>query len=1428
MDRFGGISLRRLMAGLGAALVLSAGSLHAQVVGETHPDDEPTVAPGGNKKPKGFTLFGLGDFAITGMRQGGNSWFKTTSNGPSDDDPSLGADLSGRVNRIGGRGGWFELQLWMAASRSDWSRFRDVVPSLENVRGGGWNTRTQFSRWTSDKRQLSFSGRDGSVGSLFSGATSESGTGSCRDNSARANAFISAGYPLLAGSDCPDTWVGGVFGGERPVPDSVYLNNFKADPNGFSFDDWKIPASRRSTDKLYGAFQTFGSTVDYGREARQRVGSVVPGGSGTPVIEGYPMGIEWQFQAWSYAVPTVADAMFYKANVINRSADVYGVGLNYDSLYLGFLQRPFPSGTQAPAFYVDLSKGMTYSPMINQNGTNCYGANHGANVTGGYTAGGRLVARLCLPNTSTGRGSNGSYQGVMMFKSPIGDLRNKKFTDPSSPFYNPNHPLRGDTITFNQASACGFSCVTSNGIGVSVRATYGNLTGNEADVFAGTRPPSEWTDQNYFDMFHNYDFPTRWSPSTGRAGGYARYLPPGNWDYNHDGKPDTIKVMNCTDPVAALTLNGCTTVFADTLLGGFPATVHNNYTQGVGPIKLKAGDTTSFWLAYLSTTDSTAMDALVKNVTSLYQNFWLSPEPPCPVNIVSAVPTGGNRQYDVFLRLYFDQQHNECQDKFLVEQARVLKASRLSQDVRLKVFNPRLVNNIRKISLPRGTILRDTVAIDTLPATQNACASSATFSSALCRIVVDTALGVIDSMLVFKSCDGGGTYTSSTGAACLPTVSRDAGGGVTRYAWQRYSTLVRGSNGLWPSVYSDNSITGGVTYTYVIVGQSFPASWDVVDVNATGQFVNSKYIIRPATLNGLSANTANRNVTSVYIPVSRQAGGVASSITLKPIANDTIASYAITTRIEKTVTGKVPITGRMVLSDSAEAEAFYTSASDAKPSKTTLRLFQLADSGTVGATRRFPVRKEEYVVNGAVDIAGQPTVTTTTAGASKTVFSRYRTPATRRLQLTFLQGGVPMFISDTLSTSDDITPPATLANPNYVGMFFVIDTTRQRTLRGTFWSADGLPEQLSGTSPSVGWVPGTFRDTTAFTRYQVTFSGKEFGPGYPFTYDRNQPSNLATAYAASLAARTNAGKTDNTAASAAAIALALGRPAITLDSLASVGIPFTVKNAYLGKSVTVAVMKSERPTTALLGQNADTLRVPVPTDQWIPGDRLYFIETFKIAKLDTITASPLVRRIHLGANNLPDSVDVARVTWGPTQIACAGTATCNPLSGIGSQGYTATNANQTLTVIYYRPIRGMPAFDYTIAPDVAGTAITAVTEADLSLVKAVPNPYIMWSQYEQTSGIKRLMFTHLPPSGTLRIYTASGQLVQQLKWNPTDLQRNCRATVNTTACNESGDLQWNLRSREDLEVGPGFYVFVVSTEVGGKKVDKLGKFVIIR
>ena len=251
---------------IGAAGLLGAGAVGAQQPGTTKPasqafvlgsDDEPLHPP-----KRTFSLFGIADFALTGMRQGGRTYWKTTASGPSDDDPSLPADLSGRVigttsSPNGYCCGYFELQLWAVAARGDWAKARDNIPSLENVLGGGWNSRTQLTRWVTDKRQLAWAGRDGSIGSLFSGVTSTN-DGSCRDNTTRANAFIDPGQQLLAGSDCPPTWAGTRFDGERVVPDTAWVNEFNNRGANFTFDDWKFPASRRDETRLYGAFQTCG------------------------------------------------------------------------------------------------------------------------------------------------------------------------------------------------------------------------------------------------------------------------------------------------------------------------------------------------------------------------------------------------------------------------------------------------------------------------------------------------------------------------------------------------------------------------------------------------------------------------------------------------------------------------------------------------------------------------------------------------------------------------------------------------------------------------------------------------------------------------------------------------------------------------------------------------------------------------------------------------------------------------------------------------------------------------------------------------------------------------------------------------------------------------------------------------------------------
>ena len=80
----------------------------------------------------------------------------------------------------------------------------------------------------------------------------------------------------------------------------------------------------------------------------------------------------------------------------------------------------------------------------------------------------------------------------------------------------------------------------------------------------------------------------------------------------------------------------------------------------------------------------------------------------------------------------------------------------------------------------------------------------------------------------------------------------------------------------------------------------------------------------------------------------------------------------------------------------------------------------------------------------------------------------------------------------------------------------------------------------------------------------------------------------------------------------------------------------------------------------------------------------------------------------------------------------------------------------------------------------------------------------------------------MPAEGTLRIFSVSGQFLQELKWGPKDLQ---------LAGNDApyGDLQYNLRTREGLELGSGLYLYVLTaTGNNGGNQTQSGKFVIIR
>ena len=110
-----------------------------------------------------------------------------------------------------------------------------------------------------------------------------------------------------------------------------------------------------------------------------------------------------------------------------------------------------------------------------------------------------------------------------------------------------------------------------------------------------------------------------------------------------------------------------------------------------------------------------------------------------------------------------------------------------------------------------------------------------------------------------------------------------------------------------------------------------------------------------------------------------------------------------------------------------------------------------------------------------------------------------------------------------------------------------------------------------------------------------------------------------------------------------------------------------------------------------------------------------------------------------------------------------------------------------------------------------------LTEGDLDRIKVVPNPYVVTHAGEarllssQTSGRgeREIRFTYVPPGAKISIFTVRGELIKTLRHEELYV----------------GDVYWNLRSDENIDVAYGVYVFVVEVPKVGTKI---GKFALIK
>ncbi len=1372
---------------------------------------------------RGFDLFAAEDLAMSTLRMAGN--FRTgfiNEGGPASQNQNSTV-VNNHIAFTPAGGSFFiffEMGFVLGAPPHEFRKIRAVHPGVNGMQGSlGYTTHYWQVLVPPQIRKLGAA--DGQFGRVFSGVASVFNS-SCRDDAR----FLREGVSLLPMKDCPETWGGGRFDGKRAVADSVWLNTFRADPANFRWDDWKIPASRIEQDAFLGTQSTYGFISDYYREQKLRYGSVVPGGSGPPTEPGYPLGIELRVDSWQFAAPATRNVQFYQVNMVNKSREVYGTGIDYDSLYFGFGPGFLfgGAGGQNASVYFDWNTNTMLAVKAGTSG-NCSATYPRAYVNAGIQA--------CVTNI-------GFQQGVYTMtwlKSPLGDVRNKLFSNPASPYYNPTSPLADDTITFNHAKANSFG-QTSQNINRSMRSGFGMLSSTELNYLDG-RQPSDLTLANYVTLFQ----PEEWSgtyPSLENAK-FNKFVPGnqinpkngqpfGRWDYNNDGVQDTIFVPTCGR-------QGCADLYGDTIAGGF----RNNFgnilnTVSAGPFPLKAGDTTQFLFAFGWAPDSVSTRQMIQGLTNSYLTNYEGPQP------FAFPPVVAGRTYTVASAELIDSTRFGLADASVGAQV----TFRYPQINPVDPFMVRLVEKVRQDSIAGDPTVRRILRLN----------------PGLLQRLRERANDNLAAVYVFKSCDGGATYTTTSGnaATCVSAPTRTIDNGQFAFPWRPWAT-VNYTNGLPATGTVSEFLQAGKTYLYSFVTRTRGfADFRIVDSTAAGFIVTDVQNTLGFPLDTINSALASSGPTTaqIYAPITNTAGR-----TFARLDTATVSGNATQDLVFSAISNDITGTSKLVFGNRFIVRKVVDTVTSATTTTINAQwVVPLASTSPAGpGTPNFVARDQAFTTSGNIPVrAGAgfaPQTLRGTQGSARvfvdTVVGPNLATRARGPGYVWVTGdNRPIFAINDSRTGNNqardqrnsplfpnfnVEPRDTTTLNGFRREFTLTGATRARdfVLRA---NGDTVQPGARTFLPQVQETPSALYANTHDNggQYTLTWQTDPWGPRAPFRLD--PVANLQGAVDQSLA-DVVARSTTVTETSAAIGTLVGATPARPLQR---VRVPFTMTyRAVDGTEEPVRfAMLRRQSNTRLLGSGADTVRVTVPDTLWMPGDTLIAIH--KVER-DSTVGSGATRFTVLtadGSNQFrPIRVKVDSIGLRQFLVSCGGgttasgtrpatdALTCNPVELLTrgaspNGGYLPVAANWKQVFELTQLFTPGSVVQLTATPF---RSDNPVTRADLARVSVVPNPYIARSDLDELTGrapTPRIYFTGVPEQGVLRIYSVSGQFLQELTWTRSDLVRSGNNAP-------SGDLPWNMRTREGLEIASGLYIYVLTaTGPNGKDQVQRGKFVVIK
>lgn len=108
-----------------------------------------------------------------------------------------------------------------------------------------------------------------------------------------------------------------------------------------------------------------------------------------------------------------------------------------------------------------------------------------------------------------------------------------------------------------------------------------------------------------------------------------------------------------------------------------------------------------------------------------------------------------------------------------------------------------------------------------------------------------------------------------------------------------------------------------------------------------------------------------------------------------------------------------------------------------------------------------------------------------------------------------------------------------------------------------------------------------------------------------------------------------------------------------------------------------------------------------------------------------------------------------------------------------------------------------------------------IVEDAMDDIKAVPNPYYGFSEYEVTQFDNFIKITNLPDKATVTIYGIDGSFIRQFRRDEVSRPTTDRVSPGVRSSQTNPNLIWDLKNNKNISVSSGTYLIHVKDEVTG-------------